>query len=425
MDDNKNKKISDLSENGGDTADSRFDVLDQLNVDGMSDDGKDFDSSFLEDLFATDAQKRSTVADNRSAADSRHAVAGGTPTATGTPAAAKRAAEAASDAAAALSDSAVPSASAAVKASMSDTGTIEIAKKKSPKTPGAKASPAAAPAAAQVQKISRTITSLLEGGKLSSAIDVVLSLRGAIRTAVRENVSVTIPLGSRDSDLRRIAAGALIQSYLENGKILRRDIEDKLYAIIESSEPEYDDDDEIIEQSPADILYKVTACMVFVAELTERSGNHPAEKNAMYAAGDSLLDQFLTDNIDEVQKKNKKRLAVLAEAIKASGGQVAEKFVRYYEASKKSAQSPVMSFLGDSRAFHVTVGVICVLCLLTLGFYIFTTSPLMSFVAKDSTVMLFVIMAEVFFMIGMSLLCVIIGYGGRMRALKKSKKKAK
>lgn len=405
MDDNKNKLNSELSETGTDlTADKRFDVLDQIDLDDLSADSRADDADdFLEDFFGTNAP------DN------------GTAKGRGTSKSGKMTAEAGSESAA-VSDS------GAVKASMSETGTFEIAKKKTPAKTGAVANASAkAPAvnAAQIQKISHTVTALLEGGKLSSAIDIILSLRGVNRTAVKENVSVTIPLGSRDSDLRRIAAGALIQSYLENGKIVRRDIEDKLYAIIESSEPEYDDDDEIIEQTPADILYKVTACMAFVAELTERSGNHPDEKNAMYAAGDSVLDQFMADNMAEVQKKNKKRLAVLSEAIKASGGQVAVKFEHYYEASRKSAQSPVMRFIGDALAFRVTLGVIGVLCLLTLGFYLFTKSPLLTFVAKDSAVMVFVIMAEVFFMIGMALLCVIIGFGGRMRALKKSEKKSK
>lgn len=410
MNDDKNKNNSELSGNSADSvADKRFDVLDQIELDDLRAGNRAGDADeFLEDFFNTNVSRR-----NGSDGGAKE---NGSPLRNG-----KMSSEAGAD-------SAVASASAPVEASMSETGTFEIAKKNSPKSGPSHnvASPkSGAPSAAQVQKIAHTVTALLEGGKLSSAIDIVLSLRGASRNAVRENVSVTIPLGSRDSDLRRISAGALIQSYLENGKIVRRDIEDKLYAIIESSEPEYDDDDEIIEQTPEDILYKVTACMAFVAELTERSGNHPDEKNAMYSAGDSVLDQFLSDNMAEVQRKNKKRLAVLAEAIKASGGQVAQKFTHYYEASKKSAQSPVMRFLGDALAFRVTMSVIGVLCLLTLGFYIFTSSPIMKFVAKDNAVMAFVIMAEIFFMVGMALLCVIIGFGGRMRALKKASKKLK
>lgn len=424
MDDNKNKLNSELSETGADTAaDKRFDVLDHIDLDDLSADSRSGDADeFLEDIFGTNTSKMGAGKDKKR---NSGAYQNG-----------KMTAEAASEPTV-LPDPSAFSDTASVKASMSETGTIEIAKKSSPgKASAAGTNPGAKPGAAsggkvgavsmaQVKKLASTVTALLEGGKLSSAIDIVLSLRGANRTALRENVSVTIPLGSRDSDLRRISAGALIQSYLDNGKIVRRDIEDKLYAIIESSEPEYDDDDEIIEQTPADILYKVTACMAFVAELTERSGNHPDEKNAMYAAGDSVLDQFMADNMAEVQKKNKKRLAVLSEAIKASGGQVAQKFAYYYEASKKSAQSPVMSFIGDALAFRVALGVISVLCLLTLGFYIFTKSPLLTFVAKDSAIMIFVIMAEVFFMIGMALLCVIIGFGGRMRALKKTGKKSK
>lgn len=420
MEENKKRMNSGAPENAdGSAADKRFDVLDRVDFDDLSDKSAVNDDIFLEELFGGDVPEKSAGGNQAESAPD-----------TATVGSAAKPAEKSPDQAdgAGISDSAgIASGSDAVKASMSDTGTIEIGKKRKPgagKSAGAKASFQAAPSASQVQKIAETVTALLERGKLSSAVDVVLSLRGASRTAVRENVSVTIPLGSRDSDLRRIAAGALIQSYLENGKIVRRDIEDKLYAIIESSEPEYDDDDEIIEQTPEDILYKVTACMTFVAELTERSGNHPDEKNAMYAAGDSLLDQFLSDNMGEVQKKNKKRLAVLAEAIKASGGQVADKFAHYYEATKQSGRSPVMHFLGDSIAFRVAAGVICALCLLTLGFYIFTDSPLLSFVAKDTTVMLFVIMAEVFFMIGMALLCVIIGFGGKMRAEKKARKKS-
>ncbi len=419
MDENKNKINSGLSGTDADSdADKRFDILDQIDLDDLRRNSAD---DFLEDIFNTGVPKRSNADSTSKITD--NAVINE-----------KSAAQNGESSDARLD-------SGAVEASLSETGTFEIAKKVSPKQvhaakpkagakhvspakPG-KAAKAAAPDAAQVQKISRTITALLETGKLSGAIDIVLSLRGATRAAVKDNVSVTIPLGSRDCDLRRISAGALIQSYLDNGKIIRRDIEDKLYAIIESSEPEYDDDDEIIEQTPEDILYKVTACMAFVAELTERSGNHPDEKNVMYAAGDSVFDLFMADNMAEVQKKSKKRLAVLSEAIKASGGQVAKKFEHYYEASKKSAQSPVMRFLGDALAFRVTMAVICVLCLLTLGFYLFTSSPLLTFVAKDSAVMAFVIMAEVFFMIGMVLLCVIIGFGGRMRALNKTKKQSK
>lgn len=81
------------------------------------------------------------------------------------------------------------------------------------------------------------ISSLMDKSRFEDALSIVFSLRGDARRAVRDNLSVTIPMGSRDGDLRGIAAGALVQSYLELGKIVRRDIEEKLFAIIESSEP--------------------------------------------------------------------------------------------------------------------------------------------------------------------------------------------
>ena len=119
-----------------------------------------------------------------------------------------------------------------------------------------------------VMALCTRISSLMDKSRFEDALSIVFSLRGDARRAVRDNLSVTIPMGSRDGDLRGIAAGALVQSYLELGKIVRRDIEEKLFAIIESSEPEYDEDDEIIEQTPDDILYKVTACVIFMCVMT-------------------------------------------------------------------------------------------------------------------------------------------------------------
>ena len=280
-----------------------------------------------------------------------------------------------------------------------------------------------------VDRAAKTISSLVEAGKLSSALDLVLCLRGSFRQAVREKAHITIPLGSRDADLRRIAAGALIQSYLEQGKIVRRDIENKLYAIIESSEPEYDEDDEVIEQTDDDIRYKVTACMVFAAELTERSGNHPDEKSAMYASGDSALDQFLAENLGEVQRTNKKRLSTLAAAIAASGGEVADKFAYYYDDAKKNGETAASRFFGASVAFKAAAAIVGVLCLITLILYIvkFPSSGLnasfISFVAKEnSPIMLFTIAAEVFALIGMGILCVIVSLAGQNKDTKKSGK---
>ena len=270
-----------------------------------------------------------------------------------------------------------------------------------------------------VDRAAKTISSLIEGGKLSSALDLVLCLRGAFRQSVREKAHVTIPLGSRDSDLRRIAAGALIQSYLEQGKIVRRDIENKLYAIIESSEPEYDEDDEIVEQTPQDVLYKVAACMVFAAELTEKSGNHPDEKSAMYASGDSVLDQFLADNLGEVYRTNKKRLATLASAVAASGGEVAAKFAKYYDDVRGTGETPAARFLGNSTAFKAAAAIVALFCFITLLIYIvkFPSSginaSLINFIAKENgPIMLFAIAAEVFAIIGIGILCVIL-YSGK------------
>lgn len=264
---------------------------------------------------------------------------------------------------------------------------------------------------ADVDEAAVTINRLMDAGKFDRALDLVFTLKGALRAAVRDTVTVTIPMGSRDSELRQIAAGALIQSYLEQGKIVRRDIEDKLFAIIESSEPEYDEDDEIIEQSPEEILYKVTACVVFACSLCESSGNHPNEKSAMYEAGDSVLDSFLAENLDTVMRKYKKRTVILAEAVKMQGGFVGAKFASYVEESAKNVESVFLKFLGDKTSFRVTAGVLLGLCLLTVILYLVNRSGLLSFVATDNTVMLFIIGAEIFFIVGMILLAVLIGFG--------------
>lgn len=315
---------------------------------------------------------------------------------------------------------------------LSDTGTIEFTRGEV-RRPGSEVSPRAPSnktfSQSDVDRAAKAITDFIEQGKLSSALDLVLCLRGAFRQAVREKTSVTVPLGSRDADLRRIAAGALIQSYLEQGKIVRKDIENKLYAIIESSEPEYDDNDEVVEQTDEDVLYKVLACMTFAAELTEKSGKHPDEKSAMYASGDSVLDSFYADNMDEVLRTNKKRLAVLADAIKASGGEVAEKFTSYYEEAKETSSPSVAGFFGDSVAFRIAAAVVGVLCLITLILYVvrFPSSALNSrifgFVAKENgPIMFFIILSEIFALIGMSILCVIVGFAGRTKDKKRRTK---
>ena len=266
------------------------------------------------------------------------------------------------------------------------------------------------------------IKDLMDSGKLTVALDNVFSLKSDMREAVKNELTVTIPLGSRDADLRPIAGGALIQSYLDLGQLDRADIEGKLYAIIESSEPEYDNEGETVEQTPDDVLFKVTACMVFAAELVERSGAHPEEKNVMYSAQDSILDQFLAENLCKVQKTRKKRLSRFSEAIEASGGEAAAKYAIYYNGAKKSTGSVFMRFLGDSTVFRITAALIAALCLVSIGFYSFSTSPIMSFIAKDTHLCMYVIMVEVFFIIGMSLLCVIVGFGGKIRAMKKKQK---
>ena len=277
----------------------------------------------------------------------------------------------------------------------------------------------------EARNAAQSISELLGAGRLSQALDKTLSVDEEIREAVKSNISVKIPLGSRDSDLRQIAAGALIQSYLDCGNIDRDDLEDKLFAIIESSEPEYDENDEIVEQTKDDVLYKVTACEVFAAELVEKSGSHPVQKRAMYGDDDSVLDACLFDNLTEVQKTNKKRLALLCGAVEASGGDVGEKFMLYYAEAKKANAPLIVKFFGDSPIFKIASAAIVALCLVSIGFYVFSASSIFSFVAKDSAIMLYVVMAEVFFIIGMALLCVIVGFGGKMKALKRAEKQQK
>lgn len=264
--------------------------------------------------------------------------------------------------------------------------------------------------ARDVNEASSAITRMLEAGRLGAALDITFSLRGALRAAVRDTVTVTIPLGSHASELRQIAAGAMIQSYLEQGRIVGEDIEDKLYAIIESSEPEYDRDGEIIEQTPDEILYKVTACTVFCAQLTEASGRHPAEKAAMFASDDSVLDTFLTANIDRVMKKERRHLLALDDAVRMNGGAVSAKLDAYVEKSKKDTENFIMKFLGDSFTFRVTACVIAALCLVSVIVYLCSRSGLLSLFATDSKVMLFLIAVEVFFTAGMVLLAIFLGY---------------
>ena len=431
MDNDKTKKSSELSENNGRTnADSRFDVLDKMELDDITDKGYtvgvsgDFSDSSLDELFS----ELDAVAEQ----------AGGTddfvvPDSTVFEEAKEEAEEEIKEASPAAGDVADGDVNEPEK-DLSDTGTIEfrrgevidrdaVAPKAAKKGGVKKKTGEKSFSREDVDRAAATISSLVEAGKLTSALDLVLCLRGAFRQAVREKASITIPLGSRDADLRRIAAGALIQSYLEQGKIVRRDIENKLYAIIESSEPDQADG---AEQSPADVLYKVTACMTFAAELTEKSGNHPDEKRAMYAAGDSVLDSFLADNIDEVCETNEKRVQVLADAIGASGGEVAEKFLKYYDEAKARGGSPIARFFGDSTAFKVAAAVVGLLCFVTLVLYIVkfpssgVNAQILGFVAKEnSPIMLFAIAAELFLTAGIAILCFIIGFGGKSKDKKK------
>lgn len=455
MNEDNLRKDSELSENTGTSAaDRRFDVLDSADYADLTGERAEPVAKDAEDL-SLDALLDELEALGKGTSSENAAEASGVTETYDGFSAANVAEPQSTDAQNAPSEAAANAETANVKASLDkdyyasgdgddadpleDTGTIEFtrgtvdAPKKAPKK--AEKKPAKKPASVtekkgytkeQVDRAALTISTLVEQGKLSSALDLVLCLRGAFRQAVREKASVTIPLGSRDADLRRIAAGALIQSYLEQGKIVRRDIEDKLYAIIESSEPEYDDDDEIIEQTPEDVLYKVTACMVFAAELTERSGKHPDEKNAMYASGDSVLDSFLADNLGEAVRTNGKRVDLLADALEASGGEVTQKFFEYYGETKSSGRSAIARFFGDSVAFKVAAGIVGLLCLITLILYVtkFPSSGLnaqiFGFVAKENgPIMIFVIMAQVFALIGMSILCVIVGFAGKTKDRKR------
>lgn len=270
-----------------------------------------------------------------------------------------------------------------------------------------------------VMALCTRISSLMDKSRFEDALSIVFSLRGDARRAVRDNLSVTIPMGSRDGDLRGIAAGALVQSYLELGKIVRRDIEEKLFAIIESSEPEYDEDDEIIEQTPDDILYKVTACVIFMCVMCEASGNHPNEKSALYDAGDSILDLFLSDHLDTVMKKNKRRITVLGEAIRLHGGTVGEKLGGYIAISRRNTDNPIMKYLGEKTSFRVTAGILAVLCLISVIVYLRGRSSLLSFIATDNVIMMFIIGAEIFFTVGLVLLAVLIASSGNLEKKKK------
>ena len=439
MNDDKIKKTSDPSEKKADTADSRFDVLDNLDFDDVG--SKDYSvtvseessgdkvENTLDDLLSEldEMERRTEEWQNNTDIPYFAPASGFAPAGSpsgDSPAEPKK--EAKYD-----TEAILDTVDQAPEVSADDTQTIEFthgsvpSKREEAQDDGANRQRAPKPAAKQgapkknyslddVDRAAQSISSLVETGKLSSALDLVLCLRGSFRQEVKEKASITIPLGSRDSDLRRIAAGALIQSYLDQGKIVRRDIENKLYAIIESSEPEYDQNDEIIEQSEDDLLYKVTACMVFAAELTERCGNHPDEKSAMYAAGDSVLDSFLADNMKEVQRSNKKRLAMLASAINASGGEVAAKFNEYYEDSKRTSGSSVSRFLGKDTSFWIATAVVGFVCLISVILYIFLfpSSGINTIIGKaaadKSPILWFAIFMELFFLIGMSLLCVII-----------------
>ena len=257
-----------------------------------------------------------------------------------------------------------------------------------------------------VMALCTRISSLMDKSRFEDALSIVFSLRGDARRAVRDNLSVTIPMGSRDGDLRGIAAGALVQSYLELGKIVRRDIE------------EYDEDDEIIEQTPDDILYKVTACVIFMCVMCEASGNHPNEKSALYDAGDSILDLFLSDHLDTVMKKNKRRITVLGEAVRLQGGAVGEKLGGYIAMSRRNTENPIMKYLGEKTSFRVTAGILAVLCLISVIVYLRGRSSLLSFIATDNVIMMFIIGAEVFFTVGLVLLAVLIASSGNLEKKK-------
>lgn len=275
-----------------------------------------------------------------------------------------------------------------------------------------KVEPAKAPSGTftenDVRKSAAAIEELMSSGRFERAVGISFMIKGEFRRAVRDAVTVSIPLGSRDEDLYQIAAGALIQSYLDNGKLIRRDIEEKLFAIIESSEPEYDEDDEIIRQTYEDTLYKVTACMIFMSQICEGAKNHPAEKEALYGAEDSILDTFLLENLDTVTKYDRFRVLSLRDKVAAFSGEVCDKVLRYIDESSKNTQNFFLRFIGECISFRVTFGIICALFLVTAVLYLMNPSALLSFVATDNVIMLFIIGAEIFFTVALVLLAVLI-----------------
>ena len=78
-----------------------------------------------------------------------------------------------------------------------------------------------------------------------------------------------------------------------------------------------------------------------------------------------------------------------------------------------------MKYLGEKTSFRVTAGILAVLCLISVIVYLRGRSSLLSFIATDNVIMMFIIGAEIFFTVGLVLLAVLIASSGNLEKKKK------
>ena len=118
-------------------------------------------------------------------------------------------------------------------------------------------------------------------------------------------------------------------------------------------------------------------------------------------------------------KKNKRRITVLGEAVRLQGGAVGEKLGGYIAMSRRNTENPIMKYLGEKTSFRVTAGILAALCLISVIVYLRGRSSLLSFIATDNVIMMFIIGAEIFFTVGLVLLAVLIASSGNLEKKKK------
>lgn len=87
--------------------------------------------------------------------------------------------------------------------------------------------------------------------------------------------------------------------------------------------------------------------------------------------------------------------------------------------SRRNTENPIMKYLGEKTSFRVTAGILAALCLISVIVYLRGRSSLLSFIATDNVIMMFIIGAEIFFTVGLVLLAVLIASSGNLEKKKK------